>query len=108
MNIISFYVKVPVLSVKRYYILPSSSGILEFLAIVPSISLSLFIRYEYNNFAKSRLTLNEIGMTALKRIRYLKKSIPSYHPISLVGRNIIKIKAIKNIKQKSSFERKLI
>lgn len=38
LKIISFYVKVPVLSVNKYYILPNSSGIVLFLAIVPSIS----------------------------------------------------------------------
>lgn len=40
----SFLVNVPVLSVSKYYILPSSSGIVEFLGIVPLISLSLLMQ----------------------------------------------------------------
>jgi hypothetical protein len=41
LKIISFFVKVPVLSVSKNYILPNSSGIVEFLGIVPKISESL-------------------------------------------------------------------
>ncbi len=37
LKIISFYVNVPVLSVRRYYILPKLSGIFELRVIVPSI-----------------------------------------------------------------------
>ena len=46
LKIISFCVSVPVLSERRNYIRPNSSGIVEFLAIVPVIPLSEEIQYE--------------------------------------------------------------
>lgn len=41
LNIISFYVRVPVLSVIKNWILPSSSGMVELRGIVPGMSVSV-------------------------------------------------------------------
>ena len=41
LNIISFWVRVPVLSVIRNWILPSSSGMVELRGMVPGMSSSL-------------------------------------------------------------------
>jgi len=76
--IMSFWVKVPVLSVKRTSTQPSSSGIEEFRVIVSAISLSLSIEYEYQIFAKSKLTLSEIGMIEHKRSTNLKNMSPQF------------------------------
>ena len=73
LNTISFFVKVPVLSEKTYEILPNSSGIVLFLAIVSGIDLSLFITYEKYVFDTSRFTLKEIGIIAQNKIIYLNK-----------------------------------
>ena len=43
LKIISFWVRVPVLSVRRYWMRPRSSGIVEFLGTVPGIDSSLEI-----------------------------------------------------------------
>lgn len=56
-RVISFFVKVPVLSVNMNYILPNSSGIVLFLGIVPGIDLSDFIRYEKYIFPISKFVL---------------------------------------------------
>lgn len=62
---------VPVLSEKMTETLPSSSGIVLFLATAP-ISWSPLIPLEKNSFEKSRLSLREIGMMVDKRRMYLK------------------------------------
>jgi len=62
LQIISFWVSVPVLSVIRNWMRPSSSGMFEFRAIAPLIYSSVLMLCEYQSFARSRLTLNEIGM----------------------------------------------
>ncbi len=73
-----FFVNVPVLSERRYYILPSSSVLLLFLTVTYGIYLSLFISIVYLSLAKSRLTLIEIGIIQLNSknvlIKYIKKS----------------------------------
>lgn len=53
--------------------MPNSSGIELFLAIAPFISVSLLILKQYSNFAKSKLTLIEIGIMADNNKNYLKK-----------------------------------
>ena len=73
LNIISFLVKVPVLSENTYEILPNSSGIVLFLAIVSTISLSLFILTEKYVFDISKFTLKDIGIIAQNKIIYLIK-----------------------------------
>lgn len=62
LNIMSFCVKVPVLSLRINCTRPSSSGIVEFLVTVPSISSSLLMLYANSIFAASRFTRREIGM----------------------------------------------
>ena len=67
LNIISFFVKVPVLS-----------EIERFLGIVPGISVSLFINAEKYNLETSRFTLNDIGIIEQNRTMYfitLKKNL---------------------------------
>lgn len=89
MNIISFCVKVPVLSVNRYYILPNSSGIWEFLTTAPSISLSLFINLEKYIFARSRLSLIEIGIIAhskMTHLKYLMYQVPTKPSTAIIRR----------------------
>jgi len=62
LQIISFWVSVPVLSVIRNYNLPRSSGTLELRAIAPLMSLSVLMQCMYQSLAKSKLTLKLIGM----------------------------------------------
>lgn len=71
MNFISFAVIVPVLSEKMTEILPSSSGIVLFLATAPN-SGSEEISLEKNNFEKSRFSLRDIGMIVERSKTYLK------------------------------------
>ena len=53
---ISFCVSVPVLSLRRYSTLPSSSGIVLVRTRVSGIALSLWIIHEYTTFPMSRFT----------------------------------------------------
>ena len=64
---ISFCVSVPVLSERRYWMRPSSSGMVEFLGMVPSIFLSRLMFQLYQIFPRSRLTQSEIGMIEQRR-----------------------------------------
>ena len=73
LKIISFFVKVPVLSLKTYDILPNSSGIVLFLAIVSGIDLSVEIINENQVFATSKLTFKAIGIIELNNIINLIK-----------------------------------
>jgi len=71
-------VKVPVLSLKIYWIYPSSSFILVVKTDVPTnylvissciiISASTFIKYPYINFTISIETINEIGIKVFNKI----------------------------------------
>ena len=54
---ISFWVSVPVLSVRRYSILPNSSGMVLVLTMVLGMALSLWIVQLYIIFPMSKLTL---------------------------------------------------
>lgn len=92
LNIIVFYVKVPVLSVKTYDILPNSSGIVLFLANDPSISLSFDIPYEKYNFEKSKFTLNDIGIIELNNKICLNNynNQPFYKPLLRTIQNAVK------------------
>ena len=53
---IPFWVRVPVLSLKRYVILPNSSGNVLVRTIVLGISASFMMRWAYTVFPISRLT----------------------------------------------------
>ncbi len=92
----------PVLSVKRTSTQPSSSGIEEFRVIVSAISLSLSIEYEYQILAKSKLTLNEIGMIEHKRSTNLKNMSPQF-PWNPFKTTIVPAK--KSIRMKRILER---
>lgn len=69
LNIISFCVRVPVLSVSRYEIRPSSSGMVLVRTTVSGMSLSREIIHEYTSFAMSRLILKLKGIVAFKADR---------------------------------------
>jgi hypothetical protein len=97
LNIISFYVSVPVLSHNKYYILPKDSGTFEFLVMVPSIYISLFILYEYTNLANSILTLIDMGIILLSKIKYLTTATTELDVHNLVGLQIVTIIDRKNI-----------
>ena len=97
LNIISFYVSVPVLSHNKYWILPKDSGTFEFLVIVPSIYLSLLILYEYTNFANSILTRIDMGMILLNNIKYLTTATNEFDVHNLVGLQTVTITDKKNI-----------
>lgn len=62
-----FCVRVPVLSLRIYEILPSSSGMVLFLASAPGMSLSRLIFAENIILEKSRLTLKDIGIIELSK-----------------------------------------
>lgn len=62
---------VPVLSERIYLTLPSSSGILLFLAVDSGIFVSLLIPLAKYSLARSRLTLMEIGIIEERRINIL-------------------------------------
>lgn len=68
----SLYVRVPVLSDRRYSTRPSYSGIELFLLTVPGILGSLAIFEEKNALLKSKLTLKLIGMMLARSNTYLK------------------------------------
>ena len=53
---ISFWVRVPVLSVSRYSTRPNSSGMVLLRTTVPGMALSRWIIHEYTIFPMSRLT----------------------------------------------------
>jgi hypothetical protein len=97
LNIISFYVSVPVLSHNKYYILPKDSGTFEFLVMVPSIYISLLILYEYTNLANSILTLIDMGIILLSKIKYLTTATTELDVHNLVGLQIVTIIDRKNI-----------
>jgi hypothetical protein len=65
-------VRVPVLSLKIYEILPNSSGIVLFLAIVSGIDLSLLMTKEKKDFESTKFTLRAIGIMAQNKTINLK------------------------------------
>ncbi len=84
---------------------PNSSGIDEFLVIVSGIPVSESIEYEYQIFAKSRLTLREIGMIEQRRRTNLKNISPQF-PWKPFNTTIVPAK--KSMRIKRIFERKFI
>lgn len=76
----SFWVNVPVLSLKIYWTLPNYSGIWLFLAKAPSIYLSLLIFLENTILEKSKLTLKLIGIILDRSKICLNKSNIQYYP----------------------------
>ena len=70
----SFWVKVPVLSVIRNCTRPSSSGIEEFLAMAPEMpSWSVLMQWQYHSLARSRLIRRELGII-LQRSKIILKN----------------------------------
>jgi hypothetical protein len=95
-------VRVPVLSLNKYYTLPNYSGIELFLDTVPGIYSSFDILYEKYVLQKSKFTLREIGIILASNRTYLKKYNGQYTEIYL---NMFIIKANINMITKRTFDK---
>ena len=65
--------------------------------MVPSIYISLLILYEYTNLANSILTLIDMGIILLSKIKYLTTATTELDVHNLVGLQIVTIIDRKNI-----------
>lgn len=86
-----FCVRVPVLSLRRYSIRPSSSGKVDVRTIVSGISLSCMIWWAYTVLPMSRLTrrLSEAGQRPHSAARGARRWKPT-HEIGMILENKIK------------------